>query len=259
MNWMVIYKCDTITRMPICCMVVCLVYHLTEWQQIAKCWHGTCARGISTASQKKTVFYVSILTPLKLNRSLISMSKNMLITFEKRRVGRKTCWCRLTKTPPMAPSIDFSNLFIGHIGGKSVQTSYPGLMILIFPHLFPLAKGHYSMTTMKEVKGPDGIIPEKNGGVASATSVFTFSNYCKHQLMNVYRHFGTDISFLFWSYDAKEKERIHSAARFTARKGSTRKKDVITTDGKFNMDTITSLPRTLKGSVEYKRSQYLDV
>lgn len=115
------------------------------------------------------------------------------------------------------------------------------------------------MTTMKEVKGPDGIIPEKNGGVASATSVFTFSNYCKHQLMNVYRHFGTDISFLFWSYDAKEKERIHSAARFTARKGSTRKKDVITTDGKFNMDTITSLPRTLKGSVEYKRSQYLDV
>ncbi|KAL7322429.1 hypothetical protein PS15p_212049 [Mucor circinelloides] len=160
---------------------------------------------------------------------------------------------------PMAASIDFnSNLIIGHIDGKTVQPGYPGLMALIFPHLFPLAKEHYSMTTMRESKGPDGIITEENGGVASATSASTLNNYCKHQIMNVDRRFGTDILFLFWWYDAQGKKSIHSAARFTSRKGATRKKDVIMTNGKFNMDTVTSLPRTLKGSVEYKRSQYLD-
>lgn len=71
---------------------------------------------------------------------------------------------------PMTARIDFSNLVIGLINGKNVQLRYPGLMALLFPHLVPLATWHYSLTTSKEIKGPDGhVIPEKQGGVAAAT------------------------------------------------------------------------------------------
>lgn len=71
---------------------------------------------------------------------------------------------------PMTASIDFSNLVIGLINGKNVQLRYPGLMALLFPHLVPLATWHYSLTTSKEIKGPNGhVIPEEQGGVAAAT------------------------------------------------------------------------------------------
>ncbi|GAN10046.1 hypothetical protein MAM1_0315c09580 [Mucor ambiguus] len=62
----------------------------------------------------------------------------------------------------IAPDIAFNNLVVGHIDEKSVQTSYPGLMALISPHVFPTAIGHYSLTTEKQVLDSAGnVIPEQ--------------------------------------------------------------------------------------------------
>lgn len=165
---------------------------------------------------------------------------------------------------PNASEHEFYELIIGHDGSNVIRMNYPALMSLLFPYLFANGTGHYSLIDKhsKPLVDTNGeIIPEERGGNADASRWLTLTAYLKLQLMNKDRRFGYDPSFLFWSYDIREKCNIHSANRHSVRSSGKqlRKDDIMDEAGVYNKDRVTIVPHIIRSSYAYKRKHYLDL
>lgn len=137
-------------------------------------------------------------------------------------------------------------------------------MSLLFPYLFPNGVGHYSLVSKQApdvVDSENHVISEERGGIAVASRFHTFNSFIKTQMLSVDRRFARDPSFLFSSFNMKEKSNIHSAGRHTATTGGRimTKKDIINVDEFYNYDKVTVVPHTISSSYAYKRKHYLDL
>lgn len=114
--------------------------------------------------------------------------------------------------PLAGTAASLNELVIGRTGDTAaIKLGFPGLMSLLFPHLFTNGTDHYSMVAKNVSDVYDNknhVISEDRGGIALASKYNTFNSYIKKQMLNADRRFARDPSFLFWAFDMKEKSNI---------------------------------------------------
>lgn len=206
----------------------------------------------------------------KLTYSLV----NYHISENKKHIGIKTndwqnnALFAQEDTNPQATDVEFNDLIIGRdTNGKSVKYSHPGLMALLFPHIFTHCKGHISLVSIHtdEAKNREGVygLPESHGGVAAATFTETLGAFAKSRLLCADRRFSVDPSFLFYLLDSVEKKNISSANHFVAcskGRGTLKKKDIFNSaTKKLNRNIVSIVPPTIRSSYAYKRKNFLNL
>src|SRR6478735_1514018 len=170
---------------------------------------------------------------------------------------------------PQAADVEFKDLIIGKDNvGKMIRYSHPSLLALVFPYIFTICTGHYSLVPQntEDFQTRSGIygIPENQGGVSRATmNSESLSGYVKRRLLIQDRRFARDPSFLFFMLDLIEKRNIASANRFvvsTKGRNNLRQSDVVNpTTGKMNKNIVSTVPSQIRSSYAYKRKNFLDL
>lgn len=173
------------------------------------------------------------------------------------------CFFAENNVNPEASEAEFSDLIIGKDGsnGSYIKLSTESLLALMFPHLYPTCRGHYSMSTPNEENTSKD---ESHGGIAKATLYKeTLKGYTRLRLLMADRRFAKDQAFIFFLLDCIEKLNIASSNRHvvsTKGRGNLIQSDIIDSGtNKFNKNIVSSVPYIVRSSFAYKRKNFLNL
>lgn len=203
------------------------------------------------------------LTQSLVNYHIKESSKYIGVKKNGRTQWPDNCFFPENNVNPEAGEAEFSDLIIGKDGssGSYIKLSTESLLALMFPHLYPLCKGHYSMASPNEENTSRD---ESHGGIAKATLYLeTLKGYARQRLSMVDRRFAKDQAFIFFILDCVEKLNIASANRHvvsTKGRGNLTQRDIIdSTTNKFNKNIVSSVPYIIRSSFAYKRKNFLNL